>query len=60
MDEEWNVNGSYMAIEGITSPDGRVLGKMAHSERYGKNLYKNVPGKDESAIFRGAVDYFRL
>ncbi len=55
-----NPNGSIMAIEGITSPDGRVFGKMAHSERYGRNLYKNVPGDDESAIFRGAVDYFRL
>ncbi len=55
-----NPNGSVMAIEGITSPDGRVFGKMAHSERAGKNLYKNVPGRDESCIFRGAVDYFRL
>lgn len=55
-----NPNGSVLAVEGITSADGRVFGKMAHSERYGENLYKNVPGRDESAIFRGAVDYFRL
>jgi phosphoribosylformylglycinamidine synthase len=54
-----NPNGSVMAIEGITSPDGRVFGKMAHSERCGKNLYKNVPGPDDFAIFRGAVDYFK-
>lgn len=55
-----NPNGSVFAIEGITSPDGRVFGKMAHSERFGKNLYKNVKGSDESVIFRGAVDYFRI
>ncbi len=54
-----NPNGSVLAIEGITSPDGRVFGKMAHSERCGKNLYKNVPGPDDFAIFRGAVDYFK-
>ena len=60
MRTEINPNGSVLAVEGITSADGRVFGKMAHSERYGKNLYKNVPGKDESANFRGAVDYFRL
>lgn len=54
-----NPNGSILAIEGITSPDGRVFGKMAHSERSGNNLYKNVPGSDESSIFRAAVSYFR-
>ena len=54
-----NPNGSVLAIEGITSPDGRVFGKMAHSERCGRNLYKNVPGSDDFAIFRGAVDYFK-
>lgn len=59
MSTDINPNGSVLAIEGITSPDGRVFGKMAHSERCGKNLYKNVAGKDEFAIFRGAVDYFR-
>ncbi len=53
-----NPNGSVMAIEGITSPDGRVFGKMAHSERCGENLYKNVPGANDFSIFRGAVDYF--
>ena len=55
-----NPNGSVLAVEGITSADGRVFGKMAHSERFGKNLYKNVPGNDDSAIFRGAMDYFML
>ena len=59
MNTDVNPNGSVMAIEGITSPDGRVLGKMAHSERTGNNLYRNVPGKGESCIFRAAVDYFR-
>ena len=59
MSTDVNPNGSVMAIEGITSPDGRVLGKMAHSERTGNNLYRNVPGKGESCIFRAAVDYFR-
>ena len=53
-----NPNGSVLAIEGITSKDGRIFGKMAHSERCGENLYKNVPGADDFAIFRGAVDYF--
>ena len=55
-----NPNGSIMAVEGITSADGRVFGKMAHSERFGEHLYKNVPGNDDSAIFRGAMDYFIL
>ena len=59
MSTDVNPNGSVMAIEGITSPDGRVLGKMAHSERTGNNLYRNVPGEGESCIFRAAVDYFR-
>ncbi len=60
MDITVNPNGSVMAIEGITSPDGRVFGKMAHSERTGDNLYKNVDGNIDSGIFRGAVDYFKL
>ena len=47
------------AVEGLTSPDGRVFGRMAHAERSGDNLYKNVPGDTESPMFRGAVDYFR-
>ena len=59
MDIDGNPNGSVCAIEGITSPDGRVFGRMAHSERTGVQLYKNVPGNYESGIFRGAVDYFR-
>ncbi|MGI5997119.1 MAG: phosphoribosylformylglycinamidine synthase subunit PurQ, partial [Lutispora sp.] len=53
-----NPNGSICAIEAITSPDGRVLGKMAHSERVGKYLYKNIPGEKEQNIFRAGVDYF--
>ena len=60
MDEEWNVNGSYMAIEGITSPDGRVFGKMGHSERSGEYLYKNVTGDKYQPIFEGGVDYFKI
>ncbi len=59
MDIDFNPSGSTAAIEGITSPDGRVFGRMAHSERVGKFLYKNVPGDYESRIFRGAVDYFQ-
>ncbi|MDD4476181.1 MAG: phosphoribosylformylglycinamidine synthase [Eubacteriales bacterium] len=59
MDIEFNPNGSFMAVEGITSPDGRVFGKMGHSERYGENLYKNIPDlKDDSLIFDSAVKYF--
>ncbi len=57
-DVRFNPNGSACAIEGITSPDGRVLGKMGHSERVGKGLYKNVPGDYEMGLFRSAVDYF--
>ena len=45
--------------QGITSPDGRVFGRMAHAERTGAQLYRNVPGNQDSGIFRGAVDYFR-
>ena len=59
MDEFWNPNGSYMAIEGITSPDGRILGKMGHSERIGKNLYKNVAGEKDQKIFESGVNYFK-
>ena len=54
-----NPNGSMYAIEGITSPDGRVLGKMGHSERIGVDLYKNVPGNYDSKLFAAAVRYFR-
>ena len=59
MDTEFNPNGSLFAIEGITSPDGRVLGKMGHSERIGKNLYRNVPGEYDMHLFRNAVKYFK-
>ena len=55
----YNPNGSVCAIEGITSPDGRVLGKMGHSERIGKNLYKNVPGEFDMKLFKSAMKYFR-
>ncbi len=58
LDISCNINGSYYAIEGITSPDGRVLGKMGHSERIGSNLYKNVPGEYDMKIFKAAVKYF--
>ena len=59
MDTAFNPNGSLYAIEGITSPDGRVLGKMGHSERVGKYLYRNVPGNYELGLFRSAVKYFQ-
>ena len=60
MDLSANPNGSVWAIEGITSPDGRVLGKMGHTERSGNDLYKNVPGDKYQPLFEGGVDYFRL
>jgi len=56
--EEWNVNGSYMAIEGITSPDGRVLGKMAHSERRGDSVAINIYGEQDLKLFESGVAYF--
>ena len=59
MDLRYNPNGSVLAIEGVTSPDGRVLGKMGHSERAGIDLYKNVPGDCFQPIFEGGVAYFR-
>ena len=55
----FNPNGSMWAIEGITSPDGRVLGKMGHSERIGDNLYKNVEGNFDMKIFESGVKYFK-
>ena len=58
-DEEWNVNGSYLAIEGITSPDGRVLGKMAHSERRGDSVAINIYGEQDMKIFESGVAYFK-
>ena len=59
MDIAFNPNGSVMAIEGITSPDGRVFGKMGHSERIGKNVYKNVTGEKDQKIFESGVKYFK-
>ena len=59
METACNPNGSLWAVEGITSPDGRVLGKMGHSERIGGGLYANVPGKYDMGLFRSAVRYFR-
>ncbi len=58
MDEYWNPNGSYMAIEGITSPDGRILGKMAHSERRGDSVAVNIYGEQDMKIFESGVKYF--
>ena len=57
-DISFNPNGSINAVEGITSPDGRVLGKMGHSERIGTNLYKNVPGEKDQKIFQAGIEYF--
>ena len=59
MDEEWNINGSYAAIEGITSPDGRCLGKMAHSERRGDHVAINIYGEQDMKIFESGVKYFQ-
>ena len=59
MDMRCNPNGSMLAIEGITSPDGRILGKMGHSERSGRFLYKNAPGNLYQPLFEGGVRYFR-
>ncbi len=58
-DVHFNPNGSIFAIEGITSPDGRVLGKMGHSERWNNGLYKNVPGEYDMKLFKSAVEYFK-
>ena len=59
MDGEWNVNGSYAAIEGITSPDGRILGKMAHVERRGDGVAVNIYGEQDLKIFESGVAYFK-
>ena len=59
MDETWNINGSYLAIEGITSPDGRVFGKMAHSERRGRSVARNIYGEQDLKIFESGVKYFK-
>ncbi|MBR6158714.1 MAG: phosphoribosylformylglycinamidine synthase subunit PurQ, partial [Lachnospiraceae bacterium] len=58
MDEEYNINGSYAAIEGITSPDGRVFGKMGHAERRGENVAVNIYGEQDMKIFESGVGYF--
>ena len=59
MDRRLNPNASLFAVEGITSPDGRVLGKMGHTERSGPDLYKNIPGNLYQPLFEGGMDYFR-
>jgi len=59
MDEEYNINGSYCAIEGITSPDGRAFGKMAHSERRGDSVAVNIYGEQDMKIFESGVEYFK-
>ena len=59
MDEVWNPNGSYLAIEGITSPDGRILGKMAHSERRGESVAVNIYGEQDMKVFEAGVRYFQ-
>jgi phosphoribosylformylglycinamidine synthase len=59
MDSEWNINGSYRAIEGITSPDGRCLGKMCHAERRGKGVAVNIYGEQDLKIFKSGVEYFK-
>jgi phosphoribosylformylglycinamidine synthase len=58
-DIRFNPNGSYYAIEGITSADGRILGKMGHSERFGNNVAKNIPGIKDQKLFESGVRYFR-
>lgn len=55
-----NPNGSVEAIEGICSPDGRILGKMGHSERTGENIYKNIPGEKDQLLFKAGIDYFKM
>lgn len=59
MDEEWNVNGSFVAIEGITSPDGRCFGKMAHIERKGRSVATNIYGEQDMKVFESGVKYFK-
>ena len=59
MDEEWNINGSFMAIEGITSPDGRILGKMAHAERRGRSVAVNIYGEQDLKLFESGTAYFQ-
>jgi len=58
MDPLYNPNGSLSAIEGISSPDGRILGKMGHSERIGTNVLTNISGNRDQKIFESGVKYF--
>ena len=58
METEFNPNGSYYAIEGMLAHNGRIFGKMCHSERIGKNLYKNIVGNKEQNIFKNGVKFF--
>ena len=59
MDSAFNPNGSYLAIEGLTSKDGKIFGRMGHSERMQENLYKNIPNIKYQNIFKAGVDYFK-
>jgi phosphoribosylformylglycinamidine synthase len=59
MEMPFNPNGSTFAIEGITSPDGRVFGKMGHSERMGENIAKNIYGNKDQKIFEAGIKYFK-
>ncbi|MGL5647059.1 MAG: phosphoribosylformylglycinamidine synthase subunit PurQ, partial [Clostridium sp.] len=59
MDMPYNPNGSSLGIEGITSLDGRIFGKMAHSERVGENLYKNMDGNFDQKLFKSGINYFK-
>ena len=59
MESPFNPNGSMEAIEAITSPNGRILGKMGHSERVGDNISKNVPGNKDQGLFDAGVRFFR-
>ena len=59
MEETWNPNGSYQAIEGITSPDGRIFGKMAHIERQGQSVAINICGEQDLKVFESGVEYFK-
>ena len=55
----WNPHGSVCAVEGMTSPDGRIFGKMGHSERQGADICRNVPGEKDQRLFESGVRYFR-
>jgi phosphoribosylformylglycinamidine synthase len=59
MSPDVNPAGSFMAVEGLTSPDGRVFGKMGNTERSGRNLYKNIKGNTDIKLFESAREYFR-